>query len=112
MRAQFAVTVAFGLLSALLAPFLGPPPCVFRSARPSSRRPSPPRATPPACSRERAFELIASGREDLPLAAVACERSRLRDRRYRRRIARTLDVITRNRRGASGGRRSPPTRWR
>ncbi len=40
--------------------------------------------------RERAFELIASGREELPLQVVESERSRLRDRRYRRQLARTL----------------------
>jgi hypothetical protein len=95
LRAQFGVTVVFGVLSALLAPFLGPAAlrlslgacavaAAFAVASYGARR----------CSRERAFELIASGREDLPLAAVACERSRLRDRTYRRRIARTLDVIT------------------
>ena len=44
--------------------------------------------------RERAFDLIASGREELPLHVVECERSRLCDSRYRRRLARTLDVIT------------------
>jgi hypothetical protein len=44
--------------------------------------------------RARAFELIASGREELPLVAIESERSRLRDRRYRHRLARTLQVIT------------------
>jgi hypothetical protein len=43
--------------------------------------------------REHALELIVSGREELPLAAVESERSRLSDRRYRRSLARTLDVI-------------------
>jgi hypothetical protein len=43
--------------------------------------------------RERAFQLIAGGREDLPLAVVVHERSRLRDRRNRRHLARTIDVI-------------------
>jgi hypothetical protein len=47
-----------------------------------------------ASLRERALELIASGREELPLPAVESERDRLSDRRYRRRLARTLDVIT------------------
>ena len=51
-----------------------------------------------------AFELIASGREELPLEAIASERSRLRDRRYRRRLARTLQVITLQTERASGGR--------
>jgi hypothetical protein len=46
-----------------------------------------------ASLRERALELIASGREDLPLPAVESERKRLSDRGYRRRLARTLDVI-------------------
>ena len=47
----------------------------------------------PACASRR-FELIASGREELPLPVVESERSRLSDRRYRRQLARTLDVIT------------------
>ena len=47
-----------------------------------------------ASLRERALELIASGREELPLPAVESERYRLSDRRYRRGLARTLDVIS------------------
>ena len=43
--------------------------------------------------REHALELIACGREELPLPVVESERSRLSDRRYRRSLARTLDVI-------------------
>lgn len=46
-----------------------------------------------ASLRERALELIASGREELPLPAVESERDRLSDRGYRRRLASTLDVI-------------------
>ena len=95
LRAQFAVTVALGLVTALLSTLLGPAAL---------------RLSLGACAvaafflgaafvarirmRARAFELIASGREDLPVEAVEHERSRLRDRRYRRRLARTLQVIT------------------
>jgi hypothetical protein len=93
--AQLAVTVLFGLLAALLSPLLGPAALrlalgagvvalLFALAVLLAR----------ASLRERAFELIASGREELPLPAVENERSRLRDRRYRRRLASTLTVIT------------------
>jgi hypothetical protein len=95
LRAQFAVTVVFGVLAAVLVPLLGSAALRLSLG-----------ATVVAALfalaafvahlrlRERAFELIASGREDLPVPAVECERSRLRDRRYRRRIAHTLDTIT------------------
>jgi hypothetical protein len=95
LRAQFAVTVVFGAAAAVLAPLLGPAAlrlslgatvvaAVFAAAAFAAH----------LRLRDRAFELIISGREDLPVAAVESERSRLRDRRYRRKIARTLDVIT------------------
>jgi hypothetical protein len=95
LRAQLAVTVVFGLLIAALSPLLGTPArhlalgavavsgllvCAVLIAR--SR------------VRGRAFELIANGREELPLPVVASERSRLLDHRNRRALARTLDVIT------------------
>lgn len=95
LRAQFAVTVVFGFAAALASPFLGPAAL---------------RLSIGACAvaglfalavfvahtrlRERAFELIASGREELPVQAVESERSRLRNRRYRRKLAHTIDVIT------------------
>lgn len=95
LRAQFAVTVVFGFLAAALVPFLG---------RASLRLSIGATVVAGAFAfaaflahirlRDRAFELIASGREDLPVPAVECERARLRKRRYRRQIARTLDVIT------------------
>jgi hypothetical protein len=95
LRAQFAVTVVFGILAAVLVPLLG------RAALRLSLGATFVAALFALAAfmahlrlRERAFELIASGREDLPLPAVECERSRLRDRRYRRRIAHTLDTIT------------------
>jgi hypothetical protein len=95
LRAQFAVTVVLAVVAAALAPLLGAAAlrlsigatvvaAAFAFAAFVAR----------ARMRERAFELIASGREELPVPAVAHERSRLRDRGYRRRIARTLDTIT------------------
>jgi hypothetical protein len=94
LRAQFVVTVVFGLAAGLLTPLLGPASlrlsigasvvsALFLLAAVIAR----------IRLRERAFELIASGREDLPLRVVESERSRLRDFRYRRRLARTIDVI-------------------
>jgi hypothetical protein len=95
LRAQLAVTVVFGLLIAALSPLLGRPALhlalgavavsgllVLAVLVARSRL------------RGRAFELIANGREELPLQVVASERSRLLDQRNRRRLARTLDVIT------------------
>ncbi len=95
MRAQFLVTVAFGVLAAVLSPFLGLP-ALHLSIGASVVAGAFLAATWFAHLglRERAFELIASGREELPLEVVECERSRLRDRRYRRRLASTLTVIT------------------
>jgi hypothetical protein len=94
LRAQCAVTVAFGVLAALLSPLLGPPALrlaigavvvavLFAIATCVARM----------NLRERAFELIASGREELPLPVVESEACRLRDRRYRRSLARTIEVI-------------------
>jgi hypothetical protein len=95
LRAQFLVTVVFGAAAALLSPLLGSPALQLSLG-----------ATAVAAAlavasfaahmrlRARAFELIASGREDLPLQVVECERSRLRDRGYRRKLASTIDVIT------------------
>jgi hypothetical protein len=95
LRAQFAVTVVFGLVVGVLSPLLGQPAvrlsmgaaavaAFFLSAAFVAR----------IRLRGRAFELIASGREELPVEAIASERSRLRDRSYRRKLARTLQVIT------------------
>jgi hypothetical protein len=95
LRAQFAVTVVFGLVAALASPALGATAwqlsvgasavaALFLVAAFVAR----------LRLRARAFELIASGREELPVEAIAHERSRLRDHRYRRRLARTLQVIT------------------
>src|SRR6476661_2238445 len=94
-RAQFLVTVVFGLVAALVSPLLGS----------AALRLSIGAAAVSSLfllgtfvarlrQRERAFELIESGREELPLEAVESERSRLRDRSYRRKLARTLHVIT------------------
>ncbi|MDX6617717.1 MAG: hypothetical protein QOK36_103 [Gaiellales bacterium] len=94
LRAQFAVTVVFGVLAAMLAPLLG------RAALRLSLGAAVVAGVIALAAfaahlrlRDRAFELIASGQEDLPLPAVECERSRLSNRRYRRRIAHTLDSI-------------------
>jgi hypothetical protein len=94
LRAQFAVTVALGVIAALLAPLLG-----IAAVRLSIGATVVAGAFAIAAFwahlrlRERAFELIVGGREDLPLPAVECERSRLRNHRYRSQIARTLDTI-------------------
>jgi hypothetical protein len=95
LRAQFAVTVVFGIVAGLLSPLLG------ESAWRLSVGAAAVSAFFLAAAfvarirlRGRAFELIAGGREELPLESVASERSRLRDRRYRRKLARTLQVIT------------------
>jgi hypothetical protein len=95
LRAQLAVTVALGFVSLVASPLLGSNALhlalgagavstVLAGAMTMAR----------ASVRERALELIASGREELPLPAVESERDRLSDRRYRRRLARTLDVIS------------------
>jgi hypothetical protein len=95
LRAQLAVTVALGLVSLVASLLLGSTALhlalgagavstVLAGAVMMAR----------ASVRERALELIESGREELPLPAVESERDRLSDRRYRRRLARTLDVIS------------------
>ena len=102
LRAQLAVTVVFGLARPCWSPLLGPPAlrlslgALRRRGLVALRRVRGARSS----LRERAFELIASGREELPLPAVESERSRLSDRRYRRRLARTLDVDQRRARPA------------
>jgi hypothetical protein len=100
LRAQFAVTVVFGVVAALASPFLGSAAlrlsvgaCVVAGLFALAAFVAHTRL------RGRAFELIASGREELPVQAVESERSRLRDRRYRRKLARTIDVITVQTRG-------------
>jgi hypothetical protein len=95
LRAQLAVTVALGVASLLASLVLGSYAlhlalgsaalsAVLAGAALMAR----------ASLRERALELIANGREELPLPAVESERERLSDRRYRRRLARTLDAIS------------------
>ena len=95
LRAQLAVTVALGFVSLVASLLLGATALhlalgagavstVLAGAVTMAR----------ASVRERALELIESGREELPLPAVESERDRLSDRRYRRRLARTLDVIS------------------
>jgi hypothetical protein len=95
LRAQLVVTAVFGLVSLAAAPVLGSPAlhlalgaaavsAVLAGAVLMAR----------ASLRERALDLIESGREELPLPAVESERNRLSDRGYRRRLARTLDTIS------------------
>jgi hypothetical protein len=94
LRAQLAVTVVLGLVMLASSPLLGSPAqhlavgagavtALLVVAMLFAR----------ANQREQALELIASGREELPLRVVESERSRLSDRSYRRRLARTLDAI-------------------
>lgn len=95
LRAQFGVTVVFGLLAGVLSPALGPPALRLSiGAAVVASLLAVAVLIARSRLRELAFDLIASGREDLPLPAVEHERSRLRDRRYRRRLANTLDTIT------------------
>jgi hypothetical protein len=95
LRAQLAVTAILGIVCLAASRVLGAPALhlaigaaalagVLLGAVLMAR----------ASLRERALELIANGREELPLPAVESERNRLSDRRYRRRLARTLDVIS------------------
>jgi hypothetical protein len=94
-RAQFLVTVVFGLVAAFASPFLGSPALRLSiGAAAVSSLFLLGAFVARLRQRERAFELIESGREELPLEAVESERSRLRDRGYRRKLARTLQVIT------------------
>jgi hypothetical protein len=94
LRAQLAVTGVLGVVTLALSPLLGAPAlhlavgagalsAVLAGAIVLAR----------SSLREQALELIACGREELPLPVVESERSRLSDRRYRRSLARTLDVI-------------------
>ncbi len=95
LRAQLAVTVVFGLLIAALSPLLGTPALhLALGAVAVSGLLVAAVLIARSRVRGRAFELIADGREELPLPVVASERSRLLDQRNRRRLARTLDVIT------------------
>jgi hypothetical protein len=95
LRAQFAVTIVFGIAAAALSPFLGRP-ALHLSVGAAAVAGALIVAAGVARLRlrARAFELIASGSEELPLEAIECERSRLRDRGYRRKLASTLTVIT------------------
>jgi hypothetical protein len=95
LRAQLAVTAALGVLSLLASMLLGSPALHLAvGAAALSLVLAGGLQLARASLRERALELIVSGREELPLPAVESERDRLSDRRYRRRLARTLDVIT------------------
>jgi hypothetical protein len=92
---QFAVTVVLGLAAAALSPVLGP--AAVRLAVGAGLLAGLLVAALlilRTSLRERALELIVNGREDLPLSVVRHESSRLRDCRYRRSLARTLEVIT------------------
>jgi hypothetical protein len=94
LRSQLAVTVVFGLLSLTAAALLGSPALhLALGAAAVSAALAGAALFARASLRERALELIASGREELPLPAIESERDRLSDRGYRRRLARTLDTI-------------------
>jgi hypothetical protein len=94
LRTQLAVTVLLGL-SSLLASLLAGSPALHLAAGAGALSVVLFGAVlmARASLRERALELIASGREELPLPAVENERNRLSDHVYRRRLARTLDAI-------------------
>jgi hypothetical protein len=95
LRAQLVVTVLFGLASALAALLLGATALhLAAGAAAVSVALTGAALFARSSLRERALELIASGREELPLEAVKSERERLSDRGYRRRLARTLDVLS------------------
>ena len=94
LRAQLAVTTVLGAAMLALSPLLGSPALhlaigagavagVLLGAVLMAR----------AGLRDQALELIASGREEMPIPVVESERCRLSDRAYRRSLARTLDVI-------------------
>jgi hypothetical protein len=94
LRAQLAVTVVLGLVMLASSPLLGRPALhLAAGAGALSALLAVAMLFARASQREQALELIASGREELPLPVVESERSRLSDRRYRRRLARTLDAI-------------------
>jgi hypothetical protein len=94
LRAQLAVTVVLGLAMLASSPLLGASALhLAAGAGAVSGLLVVGMSFARASQREQALELIASGREELPLPVVESERSRLSDRRYRRRLARTLDAI-------------------
>jgi len=94
LRAQLVVTVVLGLAMLASSPLLGSPALHLAvGAGVVSGLLVVAMLFARASQREQALELIASGREELPLPAVEHERTRLSDRRYRRRLARTLDAI-------------------
>jgi hypothetical protein len=94
LRAQLAVTAVLGLASLVASPVLGSRALHLAiGAAAVSAVLALAVLIARTSLRERALELIASGREELPLPVVESERERLSDRRYRRRLARTLDVI-------------------
>lgn len=94
LRAQLAVTVVLGIVALALSPLLGSPARHLAvGAGAISALLAVGVLVARAVVREQALQLIAGGREELPLPVVRSERSRLSDRRYRRSLARTLDVI-------------------
>jgi hypothetical protein len=94
LRAQLAVTVILGLVCLAASRLLGSPALhLALGAGVVSVGLLIAVLLARASVRERALELIASGREELPLPVVESERHRLSDRGYRRRLARTLDAI-------------------
>jgi hypothetical protein len=94
LRAQLAVTVILGLVGLAASRLLGSPALhLALGAGVVSVGLLIAVLLARASVRERALELIASGREELPLPVVESERHRLSDRGYRRRLARTLDAI-------------------
>ena len=94
LRAQFAVTVVLGLAMLAASPLLGSPALHLAvGAAAVAGLLVVGMLFARASQREQALELIACGREELPLPVVESERTRLSDRRYRRRLARTLDAI-------------------
>lgn len=94
LRAQLAVTVVLGLSSLAASLVLGPTALhLAMGAAALSVVLLGGVLLARSSLRDRALELIANGREELPLPAVESERNRLSDRAYRRRLARTLDVL-------------------
>lgn len=94
LRAQLAVAAVLGIVALALSPLLGPPALhLALGAGAISALLAVGVLVARSGVREQALELIASGREELPLPVVENERSRLSDRGYRRSLARTLDVI-------------------
>jgi hypothetical protein len=94
LQAQLAVTGALGGVMLGFSPLLGAPALhLAMGAAAVSAVLVGAILVARSSLRDHALELIASGREELPLPVVESERSRLSDRRYRRGLARTLDVI-------------------